>query len=225
MERWFTEKRTFNKILIFDLDGTLVDSFKAHMKSFNQAFINNNLPFVKEEKIIKFFGLPSEGIIKKLFPKLKYDKIKKIGKEKRKIFLNKNYKLVKIFPKVNLTLKKLKNKYFLVLITNSSNEEIKKIAKITRLKLNYFDIIISKEKVKRRKPNTEAIKKIEKIVGKNKEKFIIGDSYVDIIFAKKAKAKSIIIINKINKKILKEIKKYKPDYLLYSFDEILSIVN
>ncbi|MEM2707577.1 MAG: HAD hydrolase-like protein [Candidatus Pacearchaeota archaeon] len=209
------EKSKINKSKIFfiDFDGTLVDSCEAHLRSFNEIFLNNNLPPIYYYKFIKIFGLRTEKIIKKLFPKLNDNKIKKLRNEKKKIFLKKYYKLVKIFPNVNSTLKKLKEDCFLILFTNSSREEIKKIAKYTKLRLDYFDMIIKKEE----------INKIKNKIGKNKEKFIVGDSFVDILYAKKIKAESIIVMNKDNKKILDEIKKYKPNYIIKSFEDILKI--
>ncbi|MEM4647715.1 MAG: HAD hydrolase-like protein [Candidatus Pacearchaeota archaeon] len=209
------EKSKINKSKIFfiDFDGTLVDSCEAHLKSFNEIFLNNNLPPIYYYKFIKIFGLRTEKIIKKLFPKLNNNKIKKLRNEKKKIFLEKYYKLVKIFPNVNSTLRKLRKDYFLILFTNSSREEIKKIAKYTKLRLDYFDMIIKKEE----------INKIKNKI-KNIEKFIVGDSFVDILYAKKIKAKSIIVINKDNKKILDEIKKYRPNYIIKNFYDILKIV-
>ena len=213
-----------DKIIFIDFDGTLVNSFNAHIKSFNDAFLKNDLPPVYPKKILQVFGVPSEEIIKKLFPKLPKNKLRKIAEDKKQFFIKKYYKLVRVFPKINSTLAKLSKKALLILETNASEKEVRKVAKCCGLKLRYFDLILSKEKVKHRKPNPEVIKKAEKILGKCKVEYVVGDSFIDVLLARKARAKSVIIVNEVNKDNLKEILKYKPDFIVNSFDKILKII-
>lgn len=218
-------KEKVKKIIFIDFDGTLVDSFDAHIKSFNGAFLKNNMPPVYPEKILKIFGMPSEVIIMKLFPRISKRKLKKINEDKKNLFIKKYYKLVKVFPKVNPTLAKLRKKAMIVLETNASLQEVKKVAKCCGLNLEYFDLILSKEKVKHRKPSPELIKKAETMLGKRKVEYVVGDSIVDILLAKKGRVKSIIIINRINKKNLKIIKKYKPDIIIKNFAQLLRVID
>ncbi|MEM4358204.1 MAG: HAD family hydrolase [Candidatus Pacearchaeota archaeon] len=216
------------KILFIDFDGTLIDSLKAHYHAFNETFRIHNLPPVSLQKFKHLFGYFSEQIIKYLFPYLSENEVKKLAEYKKKIFITKIYKQVKLFPAVNKTLNILKKHYLLVLESNASFAEIKKIARFCKLNLNYFSLILSKEKVKHKKPDPELIKKAEKFFKLNKHakhatEYVVGDSFVDVQLAKRAKVKSIIIARDIETKQL--IRKYKPDHIIKNFSEIINITN
>jgi phosphoglycolate phosphatase len=210
-------------LIFFDFDGTLVNSIDAHILAFNESFLKNGLPVVPKQKIEEIFGLTSEKIIRKLFKNLSRKKLKKVDEDKNKLFVKKYHKQVKIFPNVNKVLKKLREKAYLVLESNASINEIKKIAKFAKLNLKNFDLILSKEKVKKEKPSSEIIKKAEKVFGKL-EKYVVGDSYLDLLLAKNGKARSILFINQTNKNNLKKLLRYKPDFIIHDIKDILKII-
>ena len=58
------QSRMTNKIIIFDMDGCLVDSQPAHAAAFNLAFKKNNLKTFPTDEIISTFGPPAEDNIK-----------------------------------------------------------------------------------------------------------------------------------------------------------------
>ncbi len=210
------------KILFIDFDGTLVESIEAHRKAFNLVLKKYNLRPIKRCEIESVFGYTSEEIIKRIFPNLDKKQIAKLAKEKKNLFIEKTYKLVRLLPKVNQTLRFLSKNNFLVLETNASEAEIKKIANHVGLDLSCFDLILTKEKVKHRKPNPELIKKAEKLLGTKKRiEYVIGDTMVDILLAKNAGIKAIAIAKKKKKD---ELKKFNPDYIVENFYEVPKII-
>ncbi len=216
-----------NVVLFIDFDGTLVDSIKAHHKAFNLVFKENKIKEIDFKTFDSLFGFFSEEIIRRYLKKLKIKKSKreiaKLALKKKKYFLEKTFRYVKLFPKVNETLKKL-SKYHLILETNASLAEIKKIASFVKLKLDYFDLILSKEKIKHKKPNPELIKVALKAIKlKPKKVFVIGDTFVDVLLANNAKAIGILISKRPKFEIKKcEMlnKKCKPDFVIKNFYEL-----
>lgn len=150
------------KLIIFDLDGVLVDTKKIHYYALNEAlkkFGYDAITFEDHSKI--YDGLPTSEKLKILLKKKEINKknIPKIKKLKEKITsielkkkINFNKKIYKIF----FTLSK---KYQIAIATNA----IRKTLDIctSKLKINEFiDYKLSNQDVKNNKPNPEIYLKI-----------------------------------------------------------------
>ncbi|MEM0480768.1 MAG: HAD-IA family hydrolase [Candidatus Aenigmatarchaeota archaeon] len=186
------------KVFVFDLDGTLVNSVEIHAKAFKDAV--KKLGFKNYNKLYKEFkkyvGLPLEKILENILPNLDKSSIEKIKKLKEYYFL-KNIDKVKPIKKAIEFLKEIKEKGYKTAIFSSSPKKIvKKLLKKFKLE-KYFDYIVSKEDVKKGKPNPEGLIKIMKKF-KTKELIFIGDSKYDKLACKALKCK-FIHISKIDK--------------------------
>ena len=169
------------KLIIFDLDGVLINSLnnmKYALKNTNKK-LGLKLEFSKYRKYI---GLPFFEILKKIGVKKNFKEIEK----NYRFFSKKKINKIKINKSTINELKKLKKEYRLAIFTSKDKNRTLKITK----KINYFSHIVSSEELKRGKPHPEGINKILKI-SKSKKKNVIyvGDSLYDYIAAKKAKVK------------------------------------
>jgi len=205
-------------ILCFDVDNTLIRSDKAHIKAFNMAFKKANLPKVKNEKIAKLLtGILGKEIIKKLFPKLKKEQIKRITLDHNKFVIKKTHKYATPIRGTVVALKKLKKEYKIVLITNCTRREILTLLKSAGITSSMYDIVIGKDEVKHAKPSPEAIFKAEKLAH-HKALFMIGDSILDVKAGKKAKVKTIAVLTGHN--TWKELKREKPTIVVKSVSHV-----
>jgi len=209
------------KLICFDLDNTLVKSDKMHIVAFKKAFEKNNLPKLSSRKIRKYFGLVGKEVIKKLFPKLTKNQIKKVIGDHDNIVVNETSKFAKPFPFAKTTLKKLKKNYKLALVSNVKTKEINAILHSTKINRKLFSAIIGNDKVKHGKPYPDEILKAEKLTHLNAE-YMIGDSIYDMIAGKKAKAKTIAITSGNHSR--KELKKYKPDFIINSIRKLPKLI-
>ncbi len=183
-------------VICLDLDGTLVDSSEAHVRSYNFAFHKNNLPSKTYNEIISRFGQTAEHIIQQLFPRLPENKIPAIVTDKIEFFVNSTFKLVKPLPGVSNALKKLKEKYTLALVSNATQPEIAHALKQAKISPRIFAVILGKEKMSP-KPSPDAIKKIESAV-KSRVEFVVGDTVYDIKMGKNAGKKTIAVLTGAN---------------------------
>ena len=208
-------------LICIDMDNTLIDSDKAHILSYNKAFVNNNLRKVSFIEIRKYFGLVGFQIIRKLFPKLKNKETLKVLDDSHSFFVNDTIKYLKPFKNVKNTLKILKKKYCLALISNARKVEILKSLKSAKIDYKLFDVMVGSDEVKRPKPFPDLILKAEKIVNK-KAVYVIGDSIYDVMAGRKAKIKTIGVLTGNHSK--KQLEKVKVDFILNNFNEVLNIL-
>ena len=114
-------------LICFDVDETLVHSNNVHIKSFNKAFIKNNLKPINEKRLAKALqGESSETIIKKFYPRLKVKDVEKVHLDKRRFVIKETYRYVKQIDKSSNILKNLKKYYRIALISNFFHHEINK---------------------------------------------------------------------------------------------------
>ena len=170
------------KLIIFDLDGVLVDTKKIHFTALNQALKKSGLKktISYEDHLRKFDGLPTneklkilnnEGILNKRLNKTIH-KDKQIYTKKilsKNITYNKN--TFELF-------KKLSKKYKIAIATNAVKKTLD--ACINKLKIKKFvNYSISNDNLKNPKPNPEIYLKIFIKFGiYPKNALILEDSYV-----------------------------------------------
>ena len=180
--------------VIFDLDGTLIDSYDAHVESFRRALSRFGLT-VEDEEIHRRFGKPAKQIIKEILPENQHRHIDDIVRYKRLEFIETS-KDMQVFDGVETLLKYLKGKGISIcLATSADNPSVIRVVNKFNLE-NYFDVIISSNDVKEAKPNPEMfIQASKRLEVDPKNCLVIGDSPFDVIAANKASMNVIIIDN------------------------------
>lgn len=147
-----------NNLVIFDLDGVLIDSREMHYEALNKALENVDPKFVisKEDHLSLYDGLPTSRKLNLLTENkgLPVDKHQKIWEDKQKatleIFskLDYDYELISYFSQ-------LKDHNFQVAVASNS---IRNTVKLVLLKLGileFIDYYVSNEDVIRNKPFPE----------------------------------------------------------------------
>ena len=128
------------KIIIFDLDGVLINSLDNMKFTWNEVKRKFRLktPFAKYKKNI---GLPFLDILRNLKIKKNTLEIKEFYKKVSK----KNQKRIKIYPGVKKTIFNLKKNNKLAVFTSKDSERTKKILKKFKIK---FDLVITPDDLK-----------------------------------------------------------------------------
>jgi HAD superfamily hydrolase (TIGR01509 family) len=168
------------KLIIFDLDGVLIDSRELHYKSLNSVLLNTypEYKISKEEHLSTYDGLPTAQKLKLLtehkgLPESLYDDIWK-RKQKTTIALMEQYGYDN---KLNNILYRLKEKGYKIGLASNSIRQSVLCALHNKHILHYFDYIYSNEDVIRAKPNPEMYYRIMIQSGiPAKETLIIEDS-------------------------------------------------
>lgn len=168
------------KAILFDLDGTIINSIPLHDKSLRQIFARLGVKMPKK-KIHAMLRLPTEEIYFRLEVKKKTGlNFQPFNSFKRNVY----YEMIKgrdiTLPGVESALRMLGKKYRLAIVTNSSRKTVHKSTP-PRI-LNLFGAIVTYDDVRHGKPCPEPIRKALGRLGvKPKEAVFVGDSYYDAI--------------------------------------------
>jgi phosphoglycolate phosphatase len=180
------------KLIIFDLDGTLVDTSRDITNALNYALKPYGLKDLTVEDTIKMVG---EGITR-LIEKILGDGKSKIEDEVIKRFLEYySEHLVdysSIYPHVRETLEKLDSYKKAVISNKREYLSTKLLEKLDLLK--YFDLIIGSDTVAERKPSPVPVIYVFTRLGVTPyESMIVGDSNYDIEAGRKAGVKTVAV--------------------------------
>ncbi|MFW2585811.1 HAD family hydrolase [Aliarcobacter butzleri] len=184
-----------NKIILFDLDGTLIDSTDAIVSTFRFAFKEQGFDFRGSDKNIKdLIGYPLDIMFERLgVSKQKvWDYVDSYKNRYRVISVEQTTLLENAFEAVQLAFKiarvsvvTTKTRMYTIPILDNFN--------ITQ----YFEIITGRENVENPKPHPEPILKTlaQMNYDKNKDEvYMIGDTKLDLICANEAKVNAIGVL-------------------------------
>lgn len=147
-----------NKLVIFDLDGVLIDSRELHYHALNDALSEQGPEYIisREEHLSTFDGLNTTKKLQ-LLTKMKglpTDSYDKVWKRKQELTFN----LLRKFPKNGKLIdicEQLKSRGYRIAVASNSIRESVKLSLISIGLIEYIDYYVSNEDVKHPKPFPE----------------------------------------------------------------------
>ena len=174
------------KVILFDLDGTLIDSTEAILESFSNSFKYFGLPVPNEEDILIQIGHPLFDMFVNLgISKEDAQKFVDVYKDNyRKVHIQKTKLLPKAKEAVELA---FNNGAKLGVVTTKTGKYSRDLLEHFGL-MHYFGVLIGSEDVKKHKPDPEPIYKALNIlnVTASNNVYMIGDTCMDMLAAKNA---------------------------------------
>ncbi len=185
--------------ILFDLDGTLIDSTDAILSSFLNVFEKFGFEKPTNSEIKKYIGHTLEDMFLFLNVNEKYinECVLEYKKNYKEVFLQKTSLLDNALDAI-----KLANSFAkLGVVTTKTRQYSKKILENFKI-MDYFKVLIGREDVIHPKPHKEPIEKALFLMNQKKENsWMIGDTKLDILSSKNANIKSIGVLSGYGKKI------------------------
>lgn len=195
------DKKIFEDVkgVLFDLDGTLVDTLPGLAQLVNQMRQDFDKPPLSEEKVGLYIGKGMMNLIHRTMTDSMDGKVLDnifnlaVHSMSKHIEAGKYDKGV-LFPGVKEALSKLKERgYKLAIVTNKPFEMSKETIKSCGLE-GVFDVVVGGDSASRPKPAKEPIDMACQMLGLSaKEVIMIGDSGNDSAAAKAADVRSLLV--------------------------------
>ncbi|RLE99083.1 MAG: hypothetical protein DRJ59_08280, partial [Thermoprotei archaeon] len=178
------------KAIIFDLDGTLVETGEAHLNAWLEACRRFSLRNVTADEVRKHLGKTSLDIAQGLLSARGLESLEdaaRLADLKDKIFAEKYAGTVTPIEGVSDVLNVLKSRGLSIAVVSSNPRRVI----LTMLKAAnlaaYVDVIVGQDEVKKGKPDPEPIlKSLERLKVDSREVLVVGDSVYDIEAATRA---------------------------------------
>jgi phosphoglycolate phosphatase len=180
------------KLIIFDLDGTLVDTVQDITNALNYALVSHGIKALTVRDTMKLVGKGVTRLVEKVLPAgrehLKEDVMKKFLEYYSEHLIENS----KEFPHVRETLENL-NHFKKAVLSNKREVLSKRLLEGLDLE-KYFNIIIGSDTAGERKPSpVPVLYAISKLNVRPEESIVVGDSYYDIEAGKMAGTKTVAV--------------------------------
>lgn len=183
------------RCLLFDLDGTLLDSREPIVDAVYATVQKYQPGMFAREDLLRCFGESFDDFFRRISPELPS------GVTREQFFITYldymnvyHGKKLKLFPFVCEGLEDLKLLgYQLGIVTNKQRELVLEGLQSVNI-LNLFDTVVTLDDVTMGKPSPEPIVKAMDFLGvKPDETIMVGDSRYDVLAARAARVKSVIL--------------------------------
>lgn len=205
------------RTILFDLDGTLIDTNELINASFQHTFDHYNLTFTPEE-ILEFNGPP----LIETFQNINPDNADNMIATYRDHNLAAHDSYVTAFPEVVETIEELKKRQIkLGIVTTKMTKSVNMGLTLTGLD-RFFDTIITLDDVTYAKPHAEPVlKAMEELEADPATTLMVGDNHHDIESGKNAGVQTAGVA--WSRKGKERLLQYNPNYMLEQMTDLLKI--
>ena len=208
------------RLIIFDLDGTLIDAYPAIIKSFNYVMQRLQQPKQAPQVIRRSVGWGDENLLKPfLAPKDLKKGVSLYRSHHRSALLTGS----RLFPDTKRLLTYLKKKGYRLAVASNRPTQFSFIL-IRHLGLaKYFDYILCADKLKNIKPHPQILHKIMRRFSQGpKQVLYIGDMTIDAQAGLAAGVKTIIVTTGSSPRA--QIAREKPYRIIRGIKELFGLL-
>lgn len=176
------------KALMFDLDGTLIDSEFFHFECWNEILEDSGVKLTYEDWLKNYAGVPLPANAKNLIDKYQISSLLEDVIERRENLTLERLKTkdVTLMPHVADVLEYFYNKGLtLALVTSSPRKDVEAIFERNGLE-KYFKLIITRTEVTKSKPDPESYNLCCELLGLAKDNCIVFEDTINGVRSAKA---------------------------------------
>ena len=180
-------------LILFDLDGTLIDSTEAILESFHNSFTIHNFPDQEDEKIKSLIGYPLDEMYKALgvdensiwdFVATYKEHYRKISTQKTVLLENAKEAIIEA------------SKFATLAIVTTKTARYSQVLMEYFELMHYFDVLVGREDVEHPKPHKEPIiTALNRLNKDDNDIWMIGDTKMDLLSANNAEVNSIAVLS------------------------------
>lgn len=208
------------KLIIFDLDGTLIDAYGAIGSSFNYVMRRLGLKAQTKNTVRRLVGWGDINLLKPYVAKKDLSMALSLYRADHKISLLKQSYL---YPGVRKLLQLFKARGYRLAVASNRPSKFSRIL-LKHLKiLAFFDFVLCADQAAHPKPHPDMLLEIiKRFALKKSEALYVGDMVIDALAGRRGKIKTVIVTSGSSDK--DEIKAVKPFKIISVISGLPAIV-
>ncbi len=207
------------RLVIFDLDGTLVDAYQAVRQSVNYALTKNGYPAVSYGVIKRKVGWGDRNLIAGLVDGKDLDHTLKDYRRHHRQALK---KYAKLLPGAKRILQRLKRGGYQLAVA-SNRPSLFSRSLLRQLKIaKYFDCVLCADQVQHPKPHPALLRTILKRLScRRQEAVYVGDMIIDVQAGRRAGIKTIAVTT--GSSFLSELTAARPGLVIQRISQLSEV--
>jgi HAD superfamily hydrolase (TIGR01509 family) len=208
------------KLVVFDLDGTLINAYPAIIDSFNYTMQRLKLAKQRPLTIRQAVGWGDKNLLRPFVNKSRLSTAVSLYRRHHRATILKKSRL---FKRAKEVLTRLKHKGYKLAVASNRPTKFSWIL-IKGLKLDkYFDYVLCADRLNHIKPHPEILNRIiERFQISPHKSLYVGDMVIDAQAGRRANIKTVIVTTGSSSK--REIKKARPYRIISKISQILNIL-
>ncbi len=210
------------KLIVYDLDGTLVDTLGDVVEAMNATFEEVGLPTMNADEVRGTFGSHRE-LLQRILPDPSEENINDIIQKFRVRYLKDIVRQSRPYPGLEEMLGHFETKGLAqAVLTNKYEKGARAVLQGLGL-ARYFDLVAGPDTYHSMKPDAGGLREIMKYhQATERQTVMVGDSETDILAAKAANVVSVAV--SYGYRDLDHIRSFEPDYVVHSVPELSELL-
>lgn len=211
--------------VIFDMDGTLLDTLDMITVCNNKVFVKHGFPERKKEEYRSFVGDGMKNLLKRALPETADDStIKKLIPEVLEMYNRKGVAAIMPYEGIEELLDELLSRKIKISILTNKEQKYAVLNAKTALGKYHFEAVIGERENRPIKPDPSGVFEISELTGVPlNETIFVGDMIADILTGKNAGIFTVSCLWGFGNK--EDLEKLNPDMFVKHPLEILKILN
>ena len=211
------------RLIIYDLDGTLIDSTEAIVETFNRVMDEQGEPNCSKTMIREMIGLPLTEMFRRVLPADKQSIVQACWNRYIEIYSDIGPRKTKILPNVLETLARFKDVGYLQSIATTKRSDVAShlLGKLNLL--HYFDLVLGINNVTSPKPAPDIIDLTLRRLGvEPNEAVFIEDTTIGLEAGKRGGVYTIGVTTGTHDR--ERLATLHPDYIVDSLEELTHLL-
>lgn len=207
------------KLVVFDWDGTLMDSTGRIVSSMQKAAQAINLPVPGEHSVKQLIGLNLKLAFKTLFPFASEEQLQQLFLAYRELYVTKDMTPSPLYPGAEACLQYLKSRTIKIAIaTGKARFGLERVLNEVNHIRQYLDDSICDDESES-KPSADMLLQLsQRQQLRTNEMLMVGDTEFDLKMAQNAGVKSIGVSHGAHP--VEQLEKYQPAKIIHHLDEL-----